>query len=64
MTQKIFGFGIAGTGIVGVLLSAGIILHLLDIESNLAGLALTAGIGIGIVLGLIGIFGLAKRVIG
>jgi hypothetical protein len=64
MAQKIFGIGIAGTGIVGVLIATGFISNILNIETELGTLALTAGLGIGILLGLLGVFGVAKRVIG
>lgn len=64
MVQKIFGLGIAGTGIVGVLIASGVILSLTNIQSGIGGLAVTAGVGIGILLGLLGVFAVAKRVIG
>jgi hypothetical protein len=64
MTQKIFGLGIAGTGIVGVLVVAGITLNAVNIEAGVGSLAINAGIGIGILLGLFGVFAVAKRVIG
>ena len=64
MTQKIFGLGIAGTGIVGVLIATGVILNLANIQTSIGGLAITAGVGIGILLGLLGVFAVAKRVIG
>lgn len=64
MTQKIFGLGLAGTGIVGVLIVAGIILSISNIQVGLGGLAIQAGIGIGILLGLLGVFAVAKRVLG
>jgi len=64
MVQKIFGIGIGATGIVGTLIVAGIILHTFGINAGLATVAIAGGIGIGIVLGLLGIFGVAKRIIG
>lgn len=64
MTQKIFGIGLGATGIVGTLIVAGIILHAFKISTGLATLAIAGGIGIGIILGLLGIFGVAKRLIG
>lgn len=64
MVQKIFGIGIAGTGIVGVLIATGFISNVLKVETGLGNLALTAGLGIGILLGLLGVFGVAKRLVG
>ena len=64
MVQKIFGLGIAGTGIVGVLVVAGIILNVLNIQVGLANLAIAAGLGIGVLLGLLGVFAVARRVVG
>lgn len=64
MVQKIAGIGIKATGIVGTLIVAGIILHLTKVSTQLGNLAIGAGIFIGIMLGLLGIFGVAKRVIG
>lgn len=64
MVQKIFGLGIAGTGIVGVLVVAGILLNVLNIQVGLANLAIAAGLGIGVLLGLLGVFAVARRVIG
>ena len=64
MAQKIFGFGVGATGIVGTLIVAGVLLKGLQISSNAGDIAITAGIGIGIVLGLLGIFGVARRIIG
>ena len=61
MAQKIFGFGIGGTGIVGLFIATGIILYL--INSNYANLFITTGFGIGLILGLLGIFGVAKKLI-
>ena len=64
MVQKIFGIGLGATGIVGTLIVAGIILHTFNINLGLATIAIAGGIGIGIVLGLLGIFGIVKRLIG
>lgn len=61
MVQKIFGIGLGGTGIVGVLIVAGIILKAGDISPSSGDLAISAGIGIGIILGLLGIFGVIKK---
>ena len=64
MVQKIFGIGLGATGIVGTLIVAGILLHAFNISPNIGNLAIAGGIGIGVILGLLGIFGVAKRLIG
>ena len=61
MTQKIFGLGIGATGIVGTLIVAGVILKAFNVSLELGNLAIASGVGIGIILGLLGIFGIAKR---
>ena len=65
MTQKIFGLGIGGTGIVAVLIIAGIILYSSGANSGAANAAVWGGIYIGIALGILGIIGvlisLSKR---
>ena len=62
MTQKIFGLGLGATGIVGTLIIAGIILYATGISTGAGSFAIGAGIVIGIVLGVLGIFGVAKRI--
>ncbi len=64
MSQKIFGLGLGATGIIGTLIIAGIFLKVINISESLGYLAIAGGIGIGIVLGLLGIFAVAKRVMG
>ncbi len=64
MVQKIFGLGLAGIGIVPVLVIAGIFLKVFNIETALASLAIFGGIGIGLLLGLLGVIAVAKRVVG
>lgn len=64
MVQKIFGIGLGATGIVGTLIVAGILLEGLKISPGTGMVAINGGIGIGLVLGLLGIFGVAKRLIG
>ena len=61
MVQKIFGIGIGATGIVGTLIVAGILLKAFKVSASAGQVAIVAGIGIGIVLGLLGIFGVLKR---
>ena len=64
MVQKIFGLGMGATGIVGTLIIAGILLKAINISPSTGDLAIAGGVGIGIILGLLGIFGVAKRVMG
>jgi len=64
MVQKIFGIGMGATGIVGVLIIAGLLLKGTNLSTGMGDLAIFGGVGIGIVLGLLGIFAVAKRVIG
>lgn len=59
--QKIFGFAIGGSGIVAVLIIAGIFLQSFNIEQAAGTLAIWAGVLIGIVLGVLGIVGILKR---
>jgi hypothetical protein len=67
MSQSIFGFGLGGTGIVAVLIIAGILMSKTGVSSSAASTALTAGVSIGTILGILGIIGvlitLFKRVI-
>ena len=63
MVQKIFGLGIRTTGIVGTLIMAGILLKAFDVSPGTGDLAISGGVGIGILLGLLGVFAVAKRVI-
>ena len=64
MTQNIFGLGLGATGIVGVLILAGIFVKVFA-NADAGDVAIWAGIGIGITLGILGIFGvlisLSKR---
>jgi len=61
MTQKIFGIGIGATGIVGTLIVAGILLKATGVSGNVGEVAIVAGIGMGVILGLLGILGVLKR---
>jgi hypothetical protein len=61
MVQKLFGLGLGATGIVGVLIVAGILLKGANIAPSQGDLAISAGIGIGVILGLLGIFSVVKR---
>ena len=61
MVQKIFGIGLGATGIVGTLIIAGILLQSFKISTGAGDVAVKGGVFIGIILGLLGIFGVAKR---
>lgn len=64
--QSLFGLGLGGTGIVAVLIIAGIFLYAFGINTGASNTAIWAGIIIGVVLGVFGIIGvlisLLKRV--
>jgi len=62
--QKIFGLGIGGTGIVAVLIIAGIILIQTNTSPTAGSTAISGGVFIGIILGILGIFGVIKRLAG
>jgi hypothetical protein len=64
MSQSIFGLGIGATGIVGTLIVAGIVLNVFNVSSGTGDIAIGGGVLIGIVLGLLGIFGVVKRIAG
>jgi hypothetical protein len=61
MTQKLFGLGLGGTGIVGVLIVAGILLKATNLAPAQGDLAIGAGIILAIIMGLLGIFGIINR---
>ena len=61
MVQKLFGLGLGATGIVGVLIVAGILLKGTNIAPSQGNLAISAAIVIAIILGLLGIFGVIKK---
>ena len=63
MVQKIFGLAIGGSGIVAVLIIAGIFLKTFEVEQGAGSLAIWAGVIIGIILGMLGIVGILKRLI-
>ena len=63
MTQKIFGLAIGGSGIVAVLIIAGIFLKVFDVNSQASSFAVWAGILIGVFLGILGVIAVLKRVI-
>lgn len=61
MAQKIFALGLGASGIVGTLIVAGIALKGLNISPDAGSTAIAFGVGIGVILGLLGIFGVMKR---
>ena len=61
MAQKIIFGGIAASGIVGVLFVMGVVLKLLNIESNLSGVAIGSAIALAIIFGILGIIGILSR---
>jgi hypothetical protein len=61
MAQKIFGLAIGGSGIVVVLVIAGIFLKVFDVSNEASNFAVWAGIIIGVFLGVLGIIGILKR---
>ena len=63
MTQKMIFGSIAGVGIVPVLIIIGIILIISKIAPDLGNAALVFGVTIGVGLGLMGLIGVAKRVL-
>ena len=63
MTQKIFGLAIGGSGIVAVLVIAGIFLKIFNVEPRAGTFAIWAGVFIGVILGVLGIIGVLKRLI-
>lgn len=63
MTQSIFGLGMGGTGIVAVLIIAGIILNGSNISAVAGQLAIWGGVVIGLVFGALGALGILSRYI-
>ena len=61
MAQSIFGLGMGGTGIVAVLIIAGILLNSSQINAAAGQLAIWGGVFIGLVLGGLGILGVISK---
>lgn len=61
MVQKIFGLGMGGTGIVAVLVIAGILINSTGNSQSIGNLALFGGVLIGLIFGGFGILGIARR---
>ena len=61
--QRIFGLGLGGSGIVAVLIIAGILLSKLNVAQEAGSIAIGGGVLIGIILGALGIIGVLKRLI-
>ena len=66
--QSLFGLGIGGTGIVAVLIVAGILLYYFNVNTDASKVAIWAGIIIGIILVVFGVISvlisLFKRTLG
>ena len=63
MTQSIFGFRMGGTGIVPVLVIAGIFLITTNVNAIAGQIAIWGGICIGLALGGLGVIGILCRYI-
>jgi hypothetical protein len=63
MVQSIFGLGLKGTGIIAVLIVAGIILKITNTSAGTGDLAISGGVIIGLLLGLLGVVAVVKRVV-
>lgn len=61
MAQKLALGTLGGSGIVGVLVVAGVVLTVTDVNRVLGQLAAGAGITIGVILGFLGIVGVLSR---
>ncbi|MBI2141837.1 hypothetical protein HYU16_05470 [Candidatus Woesearchaeota archaeon] len=63
MSQGISGLGLGASGIVGTLVVAGIILYVSNISPGVGQTAISGGVLIGVALGVLGVLGVAKRVL-
>ncbi|MDI6720104.1 MAG: hypothetical protein QMD46_10890 [Methanomicrobiales archaeon] len=61
LAQRIFGMGLGGSGIVGVLIATGIILCITQVNEIVGTLALVGGVAIGFALGILGVLGVLSR---
>ncbi|WP_250987387.1 hypothetical protein [Methanoculleus oceani] len=61
LAQRIAGMGFSASGIVGVLILAGIFLSATGVSQMVGQIAIGSGVIIGIVLGILGIVGVASR---
>jgi len=61
MTQRIFGLGMGGTGIVAVLIIAGILLNGSQVNAAAGQIAIWGGVAIGLVFGALGVVGIVSR---
>lgn len=61
MSQKLKIGGASASGIIGVLFIMGLVVYVTGIDTALGETAMAAAIGIGIVYGLLGAAGIAKR---
>lgn len=61
LAQGISGMGFSASGIVGVLILAGIFLSVTNVSQMVGQIAIGSGVIIGIALGILGIVGVASR---
>jgi hypothetical protein len=61
LVQKLSGMGLSASGIVGVLIVAGIILSATDVSQTAGQIAMWGGVIIGLALGIFGVVGVASR---
>jgi hypothetical protein len=61
MVQKLVVGALGGSGIVGVLIVAGILLSITDVSQILGQIAAGSGVVIGVILGILGIIGVLSR---
>ena len=61
MVQKISGMGLSASGIVGVLIVAGIFLSVTDVSQIVGQIAIGGGVFIGIASGILGVVGVVSR---
>lgn len=61
MAQRIAGMGFSASGIVGVLILAGIILSVTDVSRIVGQIAIGSGVIIGITLGILGVVGVVSK---
>ncbi|WP_292517571.1 hypothetical protein [Methanoculleus sp.] len=61
LAQRIAGMGFSASGIVGVLILAGIFLSVTDVSRIVGQIAIGSGVVIGVALGILGVVGVASR---
>jgi len=61
LAQRIAGMGFSASGIVGVLVLAGIFLSVTDVSQIVGQIAIGGGVFIGIASGILGVVGVVSR---